>query len=266
MSRNQPPEGSAPTERFTRRADAYRRFRPGYPPALVDAILAAAPQNRRGAPRLLVDVGSGTGLSAEPFLQRGCRVYGVEPNEAMRAAGEEALADWPSFSSVAAAAEATGLPGGVAQVIIAGQALHWFRLDAARREVARIAAPGAVLALFWNTRDAGASPFMAGYNALVERHATDFRQVYHGNVTDAQIQTLYDAPVQALHFQWQQPLSWEHLEGRTRSSSYLPDSGPALEQLRSDLQALFTAHAGNGSVAMHYRSELWLGPAPRAAA
>ncbi len=262
MSRNQPPADAAPTERFTRRADAYRRYRPGYPPELIERILAAAPA---AGERVVVDLGSGTGLSAEPFLQRGCRVFGVEPNAAMRAAGEEALAAYPAFASVAATAEATGLPAGMAHIISAGQALHWFRLDEARAEVARIAAPGAQLAIFWNTRADDATSFMRDYHALVEKHSTDFRQVYHGNVDDAAIRALFGAPPQELDFPWAQPLSWEELEGRTRSSSYMPDSGAALAALRDELQEIFAAHAAANRVEMHYIAQLWLGPAPAVA-
>lgn len=262
MSRNQPPAGAAPTERFTRRADAYRRYRPGYPPALIECILEAAPAARE---RVVVDLGSGTGLSAEPFLQRGCRVFGVEPNDAMRAAGEEALAAYPDFASVAATAEATTLPAGVAHIISAGQALHWFRLDEARAEIARIAAPGAQLAIFWNTRADDATSFMRGYHALVQKHSTDFQQVYHGNVGDAEIHALFGALPQELAFPWTQLLTWEEMEGRTRSSSYMPDSGPALDSLRDELQALFAAHAAADRVEMHYVAQLWLGPAPTGA-
>ena len=42
--------------------------------------------------KLIVDLGVGTGLSAEPFLRSGYSVIGVEPNEAMRLAGDQQLA------------------------------------------------------------------------------------------------------------------------------------------------------------------------------
>jgi SAM-dependent methyltransferase len=271
MAQESSGDPSAPTERFTIRADAYRRYRPGYPPALVAAIRNAAlehAQASRGGVvegRLRVaDIGSGTGLSARPFLEAGDIVIGVEPNAAMRRAGDEELAGFPRFSSIDGTAEATNLPDGAVALITVGQALHWFRLDDARREFARIAAPGARLAVFWNTRDGAASDFMAAYEGLVERHATDFRLIFHGNVPETAIHSLFQSGPDRHHFIWDEPLDLDALIGRTRSASYLPSSGHALDAMLADLTAIFERHADDGLVDFHYRSDLWLGAAPLA--
>ena len=66
------------TERFSDRADAYVRGRPTYPQAIVEQL------QKVGALKpgqTVVDLGVGTGLSAEPFLRSGYMVIGVEPNE-----------------------------------------------------------------------------------------------------------------------------------------------------------------------------------------
>ena len=56
------------TERFSDRAADYVRGRPGYPAALYDALLAAT---GLAAGARIADLGSGTGLSSAPFLDRG---------------------------------------------------------------------------------------------------------------------------------------------------------------------------------------------------
>ena len=48
-----------PTERFSTRAEHYRRYRPGYPPAAIE-LLATHCGLTSGA--LVADVGSGTGI------------------------------------------------------------------------------------------------------------------------------------------------------------------------------------------------------------
>jgi SAM-dependent methyltransferase len=141
---------SAGTERFGNRADAYTRGRPTYPAAIV-AHLEQTGLLPRGA--TVVDLGVGTGLSSEPFLQCGYAVIGVEPNAAMRAAGDEHLRQYPNYRSVGGTAEATTLPNACADLVIAGQAFHWFDHERALPEIARVLRPGGTLALVWNLRD-----------------------------------------------------------------------------------------------------------------
>src|SRR5258708_32204211 len=89
-------------QRFSNRAADYVRYRPGYPAAVL-ASLRAECGLRPG--HVIADIGSGTGILSELFLKNGNRVYGVEPNEAMRQAGEEYLASYDGFGSRSGSAE-----------------------------------------------------------------------------------------------------------------------------------------------------------------
>src|ERR1700722_1486557 len=95
-----------PKERFSSRAEDYARYRPGYPREILDVLRNASGLTSES---VVVDVGSGTGLLAQLFLSDGNRVYGVEPNAAMREAGAQFLNRYPRFSSVAGAAGANTL-------------------------------------------------------------------------------------------------------------------------------------------------------------
>ena len=93
-----------PKERFSSRVDDYVRYRPGYPAALFHWLGA---QGCFGPGRVVVDVGSGTGILTRGLLQAGqgaTRVVGIEPNAAMRDAAERTLAGHPHFESVDAIA------------------------------------------------------------------------------------------------------------------------------------------------------------------
>lgn len=127
-----------PTRRFSDRVRDYVRYRPGYPQALAETLRTATGLEK-GA--VVADVGSGTGISARLLLRHGFRVLGVEPNEAMRRAAEDALGRNPRFRSVNGSAEQTTLPPGSVDMVAAGQAFHWFRPDGARREFARVLRP-----------------------------------------------------------------------------------------------------------------------------
>src|SRR5215468_169945 len=84
-------------ERFSNRVENYAKYRPGYPPEVLELF-----KNELGlmADSVLADIGSGTGISSRLFVENGNTVYGVEPNDAMRAAGEQYLAGFPTFQSV----------------------------------------------------------------------------------------------------------------------------------------------------------------------
>jgi SAM-dependent methyltransferase len=73
-------------------------------------------------------------------------------------------------ATVQASAEATGLSPALADLATAAQSFHWFDREAALTEMARIVRPGGGVAIFWNTRDADASPFLADYRALLDRY------------------------------------------------------------------------------------------------
>src|SRR5829696_5895797 len=109
----------AAEERFTNRATAYHAHRPRYSSDLISLLIGKIGLS----PAFLVaDVGSGTGISAEPLLRNGNTVYGIEPNAHMRAVAEATLRDQPAFHSIAATAEATSLPDAAIDLVVAGQA------------------------------------------------------------------------------------------------------------------------------------------------
>jgi len=78
-----------PTKRFSNRVEQYVRFRPRYPQEIIAHLADACGLTSSS---VVADIGSGTGISSEPFLANGNRVYGVEPNDDMRAAAEYLLA------------------------------------------------------------------------------------------------------------------------------------------------------------------------------
>jgi SAM-dependent methyltransferase len=118
--------------------------RPAPPPVLLDILCLAAQVDR---PRLVVDLGSGTGLSTRPWAERADRVIGVEASPEMRAQAEAATgADNVRF--VQAYAQATGLPDGEADLVTCSQALHWMEPEPTFAEAARLLRPGGVFAAY----------------------------------------------------------------------------------------------------------------------
>src|SRR5262245_7470678 len=95
-----------PTQRFSSRVENYIKYRPRYPPAVSETLTAECqltPASR------VADIGSGTGILTELFLQNGNQVFAVEPNREMREAAERLLPHSPNFHSIEGRAEATTL-------------------------------------------------------------------------------------------------------------------------------------------------------------
>src|SRR5690606_21299055 len=112
-----------PTERFADRVENYIRYRPSYPVEVVDELQSWC---RLMNGSKIADIGSGTGILTKLFLDRGFRVSGVEPNGPMREAAEKLLGGYPNFKSVNGTAERTTLDSHSVDLVVAGQAFHWF--------------------------------------------------------------------------------------------------------------------------------------------
>lgn len=247
-----------PTGRFSNRVADYVRYRPRYPVQVIDTLIA---ESGLTPAAVIADIGSGTGFSAEMFLQNGNTLYGVEPNAAMRAAGEQLLADYPNFISIDGSAEATRLADHSIDYVIAGQAFHWFDRPRARSEFIRILRPEGWAVLFWNTRRSDSSPFMAEYEALLRRFSHDYTEVYHTNIGDDVLNAFFAGGQCSLRtFANPYQLNFEQLLGRTLSASYMPSVGdPSFPEVQAALRHLFMSHQEEGQVWYEYVTELYFG-------
>lgn len=150
-------------EGFDRAAEAYERGRPDYPRSAIDLLATRLPI-RPGA--RVVELASGTGKLTRALQSTGADLLAVEPTRGMRVVLARVL---PALPVLAATAEALPLTDACADVVVVGQAFHWFRAEAALGEIARVLRPGGALALLWNRRDASV-PWMARLGELLREH------------------------------------------------------------------------------------------------
>lgn len=243
------------TRRFSDRVTHYVAARPGYPPQIVDRLVAFGGWR---APVTVADLGSGTGLSARPFLDAGHRVFGVEPNPQMRAAAAAQLADRVGFVAIAGRAEATGLPNASVDLVLAAQAFHWFDVEATAREVRRILKPGGLAAVVWNLRRSGGTPFLDGYEALLQEYGTDYAEVSARYADPKALERFFGGPFLCDDFEYRQRFDREGLRARLLSSSYTPAPGhPRHQAMLVALDALFQRTAVDGVVEMAYDTRLY---------
>jgi SAM-dependent methyltransferase len=126
---------------FDQHAEAYDRFRPTYPDAVIDELLGPVPMGLD-----VLDVGCGTGIASRQIAQRGANVLGVElgPRMAEIARGHGVDVEIAAF-------EAWDAAGRTFDRVTSAQAWHWLDLPIATAKAASVLRPGGKLCLIWNT-------------------------------------------------------------------------------------------------------------------
>jgi SAM-dependent methyltransferase len=146
-------------------AAAYAEHRPDYAEAAVRWALKPVWSRR---PLRVVDLGAGTGKLTATLVRLGAEVTAMEPDQNMLA---ELRRELPSVRSVRGSAEEIPLPDGSVDAVLAGQAMHWFDMDRALPEIARVLTPGGVLAGLWNVDDDRVG-WVADFAEMSKRKAT----------------------------------------------------------------------------------------------
>lgn len=125
-------------DHFSHGAQDYAASRPAYPRVLF-RFLAGILSGRDRA----WDAGCGSGQISVPLTGVVRHVVGADAS----AAQVRTAAAHPRVSYIVARAEQSGLAAGVADLCVAGQAVHWFDLNGYYTEVERVAKRGATVAI-----------------------------------------------------------------------------------------------------------------------
>ena len=248
-----------PTQRFTSRVEDYVRYRPDYPAAIIPLL-----KSELGLVTdwVIADIGSGPGNLTRLFLDSGLRVIGVEPNEAMREAGERLMADYPQFVSISGSAEATSLPDESVDLITAGQAFQWFEPSAARTEFQRILRGPGWVVLIWNKRPEGSAPILDAWDDMLHRYSTEYEAVRNrDDRAEAGMKILFGkSGYRMFTFPHDQVLDAAAFWGRLISSSYTPLPGePGHGEIKKRSQEIFDQFALEGVVRFPYETRVFVG-------
>jgi ubiquinone/menaquinone biosynthesis C-methylase UbiE len=247
------------TARFSDRVENYVRYRPGYPPEVLDLLRAECGLRPS---HVVADIASGTGVFTRLLLENGNSVFAVEPNAAMREMGIQQLESLGSnrLVSVAGTAEETTLRSASVDFVTAAQAAHWFDLPRARAEFVRILRPGGWCVLIWNERETMTTPFLRDYEQLLLTYGTDYKEVRHERTTAMIHEFFAPALSEERVYSLRQQFDYEGLAGRLWSSSYAPLEGhTSYEPMMQELQRIFRAHAKDDTVEFEYKTRVFHG-------
>lgn len=125
-------------ESFGSQAEAYDRYRPDYPGALIDDLMAAGPKDA-------LDVGCGTGKAAVQLAARGVTVLGIEVDSRMAE-----IARRHGVPVEVSTFEKWDDNGRRFDLIVSGQAWHWVDASVGAAKAAALLRPGGTLAVFWS--------------------------------------------------------------------------------------------------------------------
>jgi SAM-dependent methyltransferase len=248
-----------PTGRFSGRVAAYRRYRSRYPREIIPLLherCGLTPES------IVADIGAGTGMLAELFLENGNTVFAVEPNAEMRAACEELTAQFPQLTCVDGTAEATRLPDGSIDLIAVGRAFHWFDHAKCRPEFKRILRPGGwVVLVGQGPRRANDDGVQRDYQEILREHGIDYARLYSRyNVKEAVKGFFEDGALQQAEFPGYEELTYEGLEGHTLSLSVTPQPGhPGYPAMREALKAYFEKYQRDGKMRLPTNCHIYMG-------
>jgi SAM-dependent methyltransferase len=196
------PEGPEPALSFGGVADAYDRARPSYPREAAGWLT--------GSGRLRVlELGAGTGKLTEQLVALGHQVVATDPSVEML---HHLTIRVPRAGVVRATAEEIPVATRSVDVVVAGQAFHWFDVERALPEIARVLRPGGRIGLAWNHRDERI-PWVRRLGALIGT------QEQQDDPTSALVGSRYFGFVDTATFRFWQPLNTRSLRDLVASRS-----------------------------------------------
>jgi ubiquinone/menaquinone biosynthesis C-methylase UbiE len=241
-----------PKGRFSNRVENYEKYRPNYPNDIIKFLNANTSFTKES---IVADIGSGTGISSKLFLDNGNKVYGVEPNEDMRRAGERYLYNYTNFYYIDASSECTKLESELVDVIVCGQAIHWFEAEETKKEFLRILKPDGFIVIINNRRKPG-SEFMNEYVELVRKYSeSEVSKPLNTNLVDfLDSKTIYKEVFENPHI-----FDLERLQGDLLSYSYIPsEEETVFSTMISEFKLLFEKHNKSGMVNFDYETALYV--------
>lgn len=231
-------------ESFGSVAEAYDRYRPGYPDALVSDLAQLAPAR-------VLDIACGTGKIATALVACGLAVLGVEIDPKMAAIArshgliveQAAFEDWDD-------------DGRTFDMITCGQAWHWIDQRVGAEKAARLLNPGGTLALFWNheTLDDDAK---AELDEVYRKHAPELVEADRG-LDDSPFprrleETGKFASVTTHVYKWPATISAEEFVNRSMTySNHILLPRDRREALGTAMREMIDARGG--TLALHFRT------------
>jgi ubiquinone/menaquinone biosynthesis C-methylase UbiE len=238
---------------YKTKAEKYAKYRWDYAPEAISAIFDVVGISDQTT---VADLGAGTGILTRHFVGRAKMVYAIEPEAEMRGLLEKAFSGNPFCQIINSSAENTGLSAHSVDLIIVGQAIHWFEPEIAQKEFRRILKPSGWMALL---RNYGTDPV---YEKTIGELFERFSKLEPAQRIYRQPMFFYfgNEAYQKLLFPFEISLDWENFLGALMSSAFMPDEhDPNYSEFEANAGQAFASLSLDGWLTSTGETELFLG-------
>ena len=151
-------------------ANTYDDVRASYPDEAIARVITATALERGGN---VLDVGCGTGILSEPFVERGHNVLGIDPSSEMARVARRKFAGNSRFRLHLVDFQAWSPGREQFDLVVAGQSWHWMEPHTRFDGAAAALGDTGHLALFWNAPVVTSTPLRSAIDAVYRRHVPD---------------------------------------------------------------------------------------------
>ena len=237
-------------DKFNGMGKIYSKYRPSYPVNFIDYLFTDVGISQGST---IADIGSGTGILTRQLLEKGSKVYGVEPNDDMRAIAEANLKDFSKFKSINGNAENTTIAENSLDYITVAQAFHWFDREKFKKECQRILKHEGKVILVWNTRDNESKLVMENYevNRKYCPNFKGFSDGMYGKTNEDDFSDFFNGKYETKVFANNLILDIDGFIGRNLSASYALKSNDAqYDDYVNELKKIYEKYSNNGELIM----------------
>lgn len=246
-------------DKFNGMGKVYSKYRPSYPLNFVDYLFTDVGMSQSS---IIADVGSGTGILTRQLLEKGSKVYGIEPNADMRVIAETNLNNFPGFTSVSGSAENTTIDDNSVDYITVAQAFHWFDREKFKKECQRILKPEGKVILVWNTRDNENELVIENYevNRKYCPNFKGFSDGMYGKTNNDDFSDFFNGEYGTKVFLNNLIFDMDGFIGRNLSASYALKSNDAqYNDYVNELKKIYEKYSNNGQLIMPNLTRSYVG-------
>lgn len=241
---------------FDTKSKFYSKYRPKYSNEFIQHLCTHYFSNKT---QIVVDVGCGTGILTKQILDCGLSVVGIEPNEEMLNEAICYLKEYDNFTAINTTAENTTLPDNFADMIVVGQAFHWFDLELFKKESKRILTQQGIVVLVWNRKCD--CPMETDRKKIVEKYRS-IQDSFNCSWDEREvgIASFFDHDFVKLEFDNDIEEDFQEFIGRTLSASHaINTSDCRMEEYLNDWKQFFEKYQVNNKITTKNQTIAFIG-------